>query len=332
MKKKICLVYCGGTIGMVRQANGLLAAAERANDLISLVPGLKDLADFDYKFVANIDSTNMHPGIWKKLAQTIYDNYDNCDGFVVTHGTDTMAYTASALSFALRNLSKPIVLTGAQKPIFDLASDGQNNLVNAAKVALLDVPEVCIVFGTKIIRGNRAQKRSESKLNAFWSPVALPLGCVAIEPEIYFDRVFHAAGKDLIFKADFDNGIMFYQIFPGLESKYIAAAINAGCKGIILNSYGAGNVPNGKFSLLPEIKEAAAKNIPVVVTTQCVEGSARLMYEVGYVALEAGAISAFDMTSEAAATKLMWALAQTRDLGEIKKIIQTNYAGEICSK
>ena len=330
--KKICFIYCGGTIGMARKENGLLGPAENAKDLLSLVPGIASLADFDYKFIADIDSTNMHPAIWKRLAQTIYQDYDKYDGFVIAHGTDTMAYTASALSFALRNLSKPIVLTGAQKPIFDLASDAPNNLVNAVKVALLDVPEVCIVFGTKIIRGNRAQKKSESKLNAFWSPVALPLGCVAIEPEIYFDRVFRSGGKDLIFKADFDNEVMFCQIFPGLEGKYITAAINAGCKGIILNSYGPGNVPNGEFSLLSEIKEAVAKNVPVVVTTQCAEGSARLMYEVGYAAIEAGAISAFDMTSEAVVTKLMWALAQTRDLGEIKKIMQTNYAGEICAK
>jgi L-asparaginase len=330
--KKICFIYCGGTIGMTRKGNGLLVPAENAGDLLSLVPGIENLADFSYRFVANIDSTNMHPAIWKKLAQTIFEEYKNYDGFVIAHGTDTMAYTASALSFALQNLSKPIVLTGAQKPITDLASDGQNNLVNAVKVALLDVPEVCIVFGTKVLRGNRAQKKSESKLNAFWSPVALPLGCIAIEPEIYFDRVFRPDGKDFILKADFDNEVIFYQIFPGLNAKYIEAAINSGCKGIILNSYGAGNVPNGEFSLLSLIKAAVVKNVPVAIVTQCVEGSARLMYEVGYAAMKAGAISAFDMTSEAAATKLMWALAQTRDLGEIKKIMQTNYAGEICLK
>jgi L-asparaginase len=301
-----------------------------AKDLFSFVPGIEELADFDYKFVANIDSTNMHSGIWKKLAQTIFDEYDKCDGFVVVHGTDTMAYTASALSFALQNLSKPVVITGSQKPIFDLASDAQNNLINAVKVALMDVPEVCIVFGTKILRGNRAQKRSESNLNAFWSPVALPLGCIALEPEIYYDCVIHAKKQGLILKPDFENETMFYQIFPGLNAKYVEAAIDSGCKGIILNSYGAGNVPNAEYSLLPIIKKAVATNVPVVIATQCVEGSAKMhMYEVGAAALEAGAVSALDMTSEAAVTKLMWTLAQTRDLFEIKKIMQTNFVGEI---
>ena len=247
---------------------------------------------------------------------------------MVAHGTDTMAYTASALSFALQNLSKPVVLTGAQKPIYDLASDAQNNLINAVKVALLDVPEVCIVFGTRILRGNRAQKMSESKLNAFWSPVALPLGCVALEPEIHTDRIIRRPGS-LMFKPDFEKEVMFYQIFPGLDARYINIAIDNGCKGVVLNSYGAGNVPNGEFSLLPTIKKAAAANIPVVVTTQCVEGSTRLIYEVGQTAVEAGAIPAFDMTSEAATTKLMWALAQTGGLAEIKKIMRTNFAGEI---
>jgi L-asparaginase len=332
MKKKICFIYCGGTIGMVKKAGGLLAPADNANDLISLIPGIEDLADFGYKFVANIDSTNMYPGIWKRLAQTIYDEYDKFDGFVVAHGTDTMAYTASALSFTLQNLSKPVVLTGAQKPIYDLASDAQNNLINAVKVALLDVSEVCIVFGTRILRGNRAQKMSESKLNAFWSPVALPLGCVAIEPEIHADRLIRHQGKGLIFKPDFEQEVMFYQIFPGLSAKYIEMAINNGCRGIILNSYGAGNVPNGEFSLLPVIKKAVSLNIPVAVTTQCVEGSTRLIYEVGQAALEAGAISGFDMTSEAATTKLMWSLALTRDLAEIKKMMHTDFAGEISVK
>ena len=314
---------------MVKGGNGLLAPADGASDLISMVPGLESLADFDYRSVANIDSTNMHPGIWKKLAQTIYEEYDKFDGFVVTHGTDTMAYTASALSFALQNLSKPIVLTGAQKPIFDLASDGQNNLANAVKVALLDVPEVCIVFGTKILRGNRAQKKSKANLNAFWSPVALPLGCIAIEPEVAFERVIRSQDKNLKFTPDFENEVMFYQIFPGLNAKYIEAALDRGCKGIILNSYGAGNVPNAEFSLIPVIKKAVAANIPVVVATQCVEGSARLMYEVGYAAMEAGVISALDMTSEAAATKLMWSLSQTQNLQEIKTLIDTNLSGEI---
>jgi len=328
MKKKICFIYCGGTIGMVKK-NGVLVPADSANDLLAMVPGIEELAEFDYEFVANIDSTNMTPGLWKKLAGVIYEKYDNYCGFVIAHGTDTMAYTASALSFALLNLSKPVIMTGAQKPIFDLASDAQNNLINAVKVALTGIPEVAIVFGSKVLRGNRAQKFSESKLNAFRSPVALPLGCIALEPEIYRERILPASGRPLEFKPDFESQVMFYQIFPGLDPKYIEAAIDCGVKGIILNSYGAGNVPNGDISLIPLIKSAVAKNIPVVVATQCAEGSTKMIYEVGLAAAEAGAISAFNMTSEAAVTKLMWVLAQTRDLEKIKQMMQANLCGEI---
>lgn len=314
---------------MKRKADGMLAPAASADELAALVPGIEALADFGYKFAADIDSTNMHPAIWKNLAQIIFDEYKNYDGFVVTHGTDTMAYTASALSFALRNLDKPVVITGSQKSIFDLASDAPNNLINAVKTALLEVPEVCLVFGSRILRGNRSQKISEKKLDAFWSPMVLPLGCIALEPEITAERIWHWPSGNLEFAPNFENEVVFYQLFPGLDKKYIEAAIERGCKGIILNSYGAGNVPNGEFSLLPAIKKAAEKNIPVVVATQCVEGSTRMIYEVGKAALEAGAIPAFDMTSEAAATKLMWVLAQTKEMEKIKEMMRTNYCGEI---
>lgn len=314
---------------MARNPDGMLAPAGNAEELFLMVPGIKSLADFDFKFLVDIDSTDMHPGIWSKLARIIYENYNTCDGFVIAHGTDTMAYTASALSFALQNLNKPIVLTGAQKPIIDLASDALNNLINAAKVALLDVPEVCIVFGNRILRGNRSQKISEKNLNAFRSPVALPLGCVALEPEAVAERVLRGNGGQLRFCPDFENQIVSFQIFPGLNKKYIELAIDSGCKGIILNSYGAGNVPNGENSLIPAIKKATDKKIPAVLTTQCVEGSVRIIYEAGSAAVSAGAISAFDMTSEATTAKLMWVLAQTKNLAEIKKMMQTNYCGEI---
>ena len=327
--KKICLIGCGGTIAMKRKDDGMLAPAGNVGDLLSLAPGIRKLADFSFRFVADIDSTNMHPAIWNKLAQTIFEEYENFDGFVITHGTDTMAYTASALSFALQNLDKPIVLTGAQKSIFDLASDAQNNLINAAKVALLGVPEVVIVFGTKILRGSRAQKKSESQLNAFWSPVVSPLGYIGIEPQIEASRIWRCESNSLKFVPDFESEIVFFQLFPGLDGKYIEAAVDCGCRGIILNSYGAGNIPNGEFSLLPAIKKAVKNNVPVVVATQCVKGSTRMIYEVGQSALEAGAISAFDMTSEAVAAKLMWIMAQTRDMETIRGMMGTNFCGEI---
>lgn len=311
---------------MKKNADGMLAPAGSAGELLLLAPGIDELAEFGYKFVADIDSTNMSPGVWKKLVQAIFAEYNNYDGFVVAHGTDTMAYTASALSFALQNLSKPVILTGSQKPIYELASDAPNNLINAVKVALTDVPEICIVFGTKILRGNRAQKKSESQLNAFWSPMASDLGFIALEPQIEAGRIWQWASREFRFNPDFESGIAFYQLFPGLNGRYIDAAIDNGCRGIILNSYGAGNVPE---ILLPTIRKAVSCDIPVIITTQCAEGSTRLIYEAGYAALKAGAVSAFDMTPEAATSKLMWVMAQTHDMPEIGRMMQTNYCGEI---
>ncbi len=315
---------------MARKPDGSLAPALDLDSLLQLVPELSDIAEISYEFVVNIDSTNMDPTIWTDLAQRIYKNYHKYDGFVVTHGTDTMAFTASAISFAIQGLSKPVVFTGSQKPPQDLASDARNNLVNAVKVANSGIPEVCIVFGTEILRGNRSQKKSETSLNAFWSPVTQPLGLIALEPQIYPDRILHLKPKQLKFQPKFESRVMFYQMFPGLKNKYVEMAVNNGSKGMILNSFGAGNVPTGKYSLIPALKKAFKKSMPVVITTQCVEGSAQMvLYETGYAPLKAGAISALDMTSEAAVTKLMWILAQTRDLKKIKKLLQKNLVGEI---
>lgn len=222
------------------------------------------------------------------------------------------------------------MFTGAQKPPQEIASDANNNLVNAFRVATMEIPEVCIVFGTEILRGNRAQKRSETSLNAFWSPVALPIGKIALEPEVFNGRLLKPKSTKLKFQPNFESNVMFFQMFPGLKHEYVELALNNGTRGIILNSFGAGNVPTAKYSLIPAIKRAVAKKCPVVITTQCVEGSAQMFfYEAGYTALKSGAISALDMTSEAASTKLMWLLAQTRDLKKVKRVLQTNLAGEI---
>lgn len=318
---------------MRRKSDGSLAPAMGVEELLKLVPEISQVAKVSYEFVVDIDSTNMDPSIWSRIAKIIHDNYGRYNGFVVTHGTDTMAYTASALSFALQGLAKPIVFTGSQKPPEDLASDARSNIVNAIRVATMKIPEVCIVFGTRILRGNRSQKKSETSLNAFWSPVAAPLGKVTLDPELYHKRFFRSKLKGLFYKPNFESNVMYYQLFPGLKPKYMEMAIDNGSKGIILNSFGAGNVPIKKYSLIPIIKKAVAKNIPVVITTQSVAGSTQmLLYEVGYEALKAGAISALDMTSEASVTKLMWILAQTNDLKKVKKLMQTNLAGELTTQ
>ena len=330
LMKRICIIYCGGTIAMQKNPDGSLAPAKKAPKLLEMFPGIEKLADFGSRFIANIDSTNMHPEIYRRLAMTIAQDYNEYDGFVITHGTDTMAYTAAALSFALRNLKKPVVLTGSQKPIFELESDAPYNFINAVKVASMNIPEVCIVFGSDILRGNRAKKISATKLNAYCSPLAPLLGKIGKKIKITKTQILKPSQKTLEIISGFENNIMFCQLFPGLEPKIIDMAIENGYKGIILNAYGTGNVPNDGYSLIEAIANATARNIPVIIASQCLQGTVISdRYEVGSAAINAGAISALDMTSETAIIKLMWVLAQTNNMQGIKQLMQKKIAGEI---
>jgi len=338
-KGKILLIISGGTIGMKPDEKGILKPSGD-KELIRLFPHLEEIASYDVEYFANIDSSDMQPEMWSQLAELVYLNYDKYKAFVITHGTDTMAYTAAALSFSLQGLTKPVILTGSQIPASIIGSDANTNLINAFKVATYEkitLPEVCIVFGLVILRGNRAIKKSERDLNAFeisnTEQIGL-LGRIMLDIQIYpyaIHRTDQYNSIQLINK--FEKGVMPLKLYPGLAPRYIHAIIEnmKDCRGIVLEAFGAGNVPDyADNSLIPIIKKATDKGIPVVITTQCPGGSANLtLYELGYKALEAGAISAYDMTAETTIVKLMWALAQTSDLNKIKKIMQHNYAGEI---
>ncbi|HNT29504.1 MAG TPA: asparaginase [bacterium] len=327
---KILVLFSGGTLSMAPNTDGVLAPSDNAETILKTVPGLREAADCDFELVCNIDSSNMQPEIWADLAQRIARAYDRYDGFVIAHGTDTMAYTASALSFALGNLGKPVVLTGSQKPLISLATDGINNLINAVRVAQMDLGEVCIVFGTRILQGNRSTKESDTKLNAFRSPIAFPIGEIEIDAYLrgqYTPR--HE--KKLTLQAAFENRIVVFQLFPGMEPDLIERVLVGNtCKGIVMLGFGPGNIPNGGRSLIGVIEQATAVGIPVLVTTQCSlrRGDMR-QYLVGFDAVTAGAISALDMTDEAAITKFMWVLAQTQNPADVKRMMQTNYAGEL---
>ena len=180
--KKICIIFCGGTITIRKNRSGALEPFHYAKDLLKMVPEATRFAELSFIDVINIDSTNMDPSIWTKIAEIIIKNKDNYDGFVVTHGTDTMSYTASALSYVLHNFNKPIILTGSQKPLEDIPSDAPNNLINAIIVATKVKKSVLIVFGQKILLGNRSTKISESDLEPFDSPMVKPIGIIRIEP------------------------------------------------------------------------------------------------------------------------------------------------------
>ncbi len=331
-KPKILIVFCGGTIAMAKNQEGYLAPFLSAKELLAKFPEIKEVADTDCTELFNIDSTNMQPHHWTRIADTIYQNYESYTGFVVTHGTDTMVYSAAALSFALQNLSKPVVFTGAQKPTDEIASDARNNLINACKVAAMDLGEVSIVFGSQILRGNRTKKKSEVMLDAFWSPVTLPIGTISLEP-VFINHYLCRAKKKLKYQPGFNPNVIMLDVTPGMNPKYLQNILEMGVGGLVLNAPGAGNIPHEENSLVPFIEKAYQKNIPVVVTTQCLEGSAQMhLYQAGVLGMRAGAISAGDMTHEAATAKLMWTLWQTKDFRKIKETMQKNISEEITVK
>lgn len=309
---------------MKRNADGVLSPFYDAKTLLKNIPQLETVADITVIEVANVDSSNVDPVLWEKLAKTICEQYEKYDGFIVTHGTDTMAYTASAVSFALKNINKSVVFTGAQKPLEAVPSDAVNNLINATILASSYQLGVCILFGPKILRGVRATKVSESDLDAFDSPMAPPLGTISLEP-IISTQTNNKGNLECI--SSFDPNVIVLKVTPGLPVEYLDHVIASDYHGIILEAFGAGNIPT---TLVPFLHKARVKGMPVVILSQCKRGITQMqLYAVGQHALEAGAIPGGDMTVEAATTKLMWILSQTRDINTIKKMFQTNIVGEV---
>lgn len=307
---------------------GAMQPAGDVSEIIRIFPEIQKYVQLDFKMVVNIDSSDMSPQVWTKLATTIHNLYDKYDGFVVAHGTDTMAYTASALSYALQSLSKPIVFTGSLIPLNEIGSDGRNNLTYACLTATQDIAEVCIVLGNRIMRGNRAKKYHESIVAVFHSPNFPYLGELG-RPIMLNDWRKKRRKRALKFAPEFDSNISVLKIFPGFDPYIIENALRRGAHGIILESFGPGNVPTSENSLIPKIEKAVKDGVPVIIANQMEKGVTNLTaYQGGYAALKAGAISSRDMTTEATVTKLMWALARTRKIPEIQRIIETNLAGE----
>lgn len=320
---------------------GAMQPAANVSEIIQIFPEIQKYVQLDFKMVVNIDSSNMSPEIWTKLAQTIYQLYDKYDGFVVAHGTDTMAYTASALSYALQNLSKPIIFTGSLIPLNEIGSDGRNNLIYACLTATQDIAEVCIVIGNRIMRANRAKKYHESIVAVFHSPNFPYLGELG-RPIALNSWRKKRRKRALKFSAAFDANISVLKLFPGFDPYIIDNVLNRKAHGIVLEAFGPGNVPTLDNSLIPKIEKAVKLGVPFVIANQMEKGVTNLTaYSGGYEAFKAGAISSGDMTTEATVTKLMWALAKTGKmaktatsstasrLDEIRKILSRNLAGEL---
>ncbi|MBN1902559.1 asparaginase [Candidatus Sumerlaeota bacterium] len=315
-KPKICLIYTGGTIGMTRLKNGILRPPDNPKVFLKVAPELKSIVHFDFVPLMNKDSTNMNPGDWTKIATAIYDRRNiGYKGFVVAHGTDTMHFSASAVAFALgNNLNFPVVFTGAQTIPAIQHGDARVNLLRACKVATMNLAEVVIAFGEYVFRGCRAQKKDERRFDAFESPAFPPVAYITEEIVLSPWVIKRSENRpDIELNADFEQGILQVSLIPGLEPNLLKPILESDmCKGVILQSFGAGNVPNEKpYSFTEIIAEAKKLNKPLIITSQFpANATLHTSYEPGRKAIEAGAIPTGNMTSACAAAKFRWVLAQ----------------------
>ncbi len=339
-KNKIIILGCGGTIAMIHDEHtGALRPAKTINEIVEMVPKVKDIVDVELEQLWNIDSTELTPNNWSVLTTKIADLLERYDGVVVTHGTDTMAYSATAVSLGLgRGLKKPVVFTGSQLPLMAFRTDAVANLeeaVNAVNLAINQhIAEVMIVFDRFVFRGNRTVKISEARFGAFNSPAFPALAeSTAVGLSFIPESLKADDNEKMDLKPNFNSDILTIELTPGLKPSFLRLLVDSGtCQGILLKSLGAGNVPSiDEFSLIPIIKRAAELNIPVVITTKFVGGMVHMdIYEPGMKALEAGAIPARDMTDVAAQVKFMWALAQGyRKPDELRKVMLHDFVGEV---
>lgn len=335
----ILLIYTGGTIGMVENTTGTLEVFD-FNHLNGHIPELQRLKFHINTYVFNppIDSSDITPEYWVRLVRIIEDNYEEHDGFVILHGTDTMAYTASALSFMIENLTKPIVLTGAQLPIGKLRTDAKENLITAMEIAADKdsignpiVPEVCIFFQNDLLRGNRSTKINADNFNAFKTYNYPMIGKSGIH--IRYDRS-HILTPDYsrktIFHYNMDCGIVILKLFPGISKPIVEAILQSkDIKAVVLETYGSGNAPRLDW-FLEIIRDAVKRGIYVVNITQCEIGSVDMQrYETGRELLKAGVISGLDGTVEATVCKLMYLLGNNYSREEIVVRMRIPLVGEI---
>ena len=328
-EKRVLVLFCGGTLVMEEDERGslLTPALDRAiENLMSMESRLSELAALDVAHIDNIDSSNIKPGHWDRVAEVVSERYGEYDGFVITHGTDTMAYTSSALSFVLGNLGKPVVMTGSQIPGRRIESDARRNFVNAVRVATMDVSGVLVVFDRKIILGARATKVSESRLDAFESINAPPVGEVRLDVMLApGHRRRHA--RPLEPQPGFDENVVIVTLAPGMPRHILMDVLKGHLGGLVLRGFGTGNVA---YEHQEAVEHAIERGVPVVVTTQCLQGATAMQrYELGRRLVDAGAIEGYDMGTECIVTKLMWALKRTSSVDEVREVMHRDYAGEI---
>lgn len=340
-KKKILLIATGGTFASVKTDNGLRPGF-KIEELLDFFPESKEIADIDCLQLCNLDSTNIHPKYWTDMAKTVANNYDKYDGFIITHGTDTMQYSSSALSFALKGVLKPVVFTGSVYSIDDPRSDAKINFIDSVRVASSDlIKEVCVCFHNNIIKGtrvrkvtNEATKITNEKIGVYSSVNLHLIGSVdlgkIIGNKIYFIKNGYPKNSKFELLPKFDLNVGFVKIYPGISSDILDSCKNK--KAVIIEAFGPGNIPFKYSNWLKKIQELTENGILIFITTQNPFGEVDMeKYEVGQQAINAGAISCYDMVPETVLVKLMWIFGNFPNYNskQVKKLFLTNICGEI---
>lgn len=333
-EKKVLIIHTGGTIGMKKTENGYKPVPGYLSEELKNIPDL-NRPEFPawelYEISPLLDSSNMSVDEWNGIGRVIFEKYDSYSGFVILHGTDTMAYTASALSFMLEGLDKPVILTGSQIPLSELRSDGRDNLITSIMIAGEGVAcEVCLYFSSRLLRGNRSMKMSADGLVAFDSPSYPHLAEAGISVRYNYPAILNKREGRLVYHPFDKIPIGVLKVFPGIQFGLFEDIMTEKLSGIVLETFGAGNIPMGNGDLLPIIKKAFRAGTVITVCSQCPSGTVTLgAYETSSQLKSAGAVSGKDMTTEAAVAKLYYLFSIGIKKSEIKKLMEENIAGEL---
>ncbi|SNZ04166.1 asparaginase [Terribacillus aidingensis] len=325
--KKLLMITTGGTIASVEGEHGL-APAVNANELLNYVSDMNNGYTMETLSLMNLDSTNMQPEDWVTMAEAVQHHYDAYDGFVITHGTDTMAYTAAALSYMLQNASKPIVITGSQIPITFQKTDAKRNITDAIRFACEEIGGVYVVFDGRVIQGTRAIKLRTKSYDAFES-INYPYIAFIHEDRIEYNKKIQSQIDSFTVDTSLCTDVLLLRLYPGLKPEVFDVLANM-YKGVVIESYGSGGIPFERRDLLQKINELVEKGVVVVITTQCLEeGEDMTIYEVGRRINQELITRSSNMNTEAIVPKLMWALGRSAEPKEVKRMMETPIADDI---